>query len=790
MIKKSIILLFILVIPAIIQAQNVKANAGNINDPKVLFISSAAMGLQNSAMVVAGYELYYPGIADIGLKNGFTAISFPTKKYGAFGVQAQYFTSGIYRQGNYGISYSYPILKNKLSLGLDLGLFHFSYNENNFNLVDANDPVFLKNVGKNSLDIGISIFANPISRLFWGTSLKHINKPNISLTDADVVLPIKIQSGLMFNHSIVSPLINVEYFDERLDIDVGLERWLFNNQAMLRANYNAHYLDAAAGFIIHTSHNWIRFDYEFRYPFSDLSTISNNFHQFMITYSFWQNKPDFEMEIHPIKRVIYAGEDAKYDISIRRLAGFEGQVQLSMFEPDTNIYLSFIPEVIDDKNKSHLRLTTSKYFKPGEYSYKVKAFSQRLEKKCHIDFEIKAKPKISGEVFASVDTSIIKETTTLLSHDPLLPYIFFNENQSELSPDRYKILNPERNPLDKFLFFPENLLSISSKYENTLNVIAKRLRDNPQMQIKVVGYNSGWGEEKGNLALSKSRAQTVCDYLIKNCGVKSDQLIVDAQQLPPDPAKNTDPLGREENQRVEITCLLNSKPILEPITTETSEITTLDSVCIFQIENLLSEVALSNWKLFIVEEPNDTFKVFQGESLSDGQKITWDWKNETGMSVSVDKEYRYQLNLVDSLGQNFTTDWKSIHIKKVSEIKEQIKDKKIEKNRLILFKYDRAEMVSSSELLQKELETINQKLQDNTKATLLIQGHTDIIGQPDYNMNLSIRRAKSVAEYFRRRKISESRLKIEGFGITKPLMNNNLPEGRMINRRVEIYIIY
>ena len=92
--------------------------------------------------------------------------------------------------------------------------------------------------------------------------------------------------------------------------------------------------------------------------------------------------------------------------------------------------------------------------------------------------------------------------------------------------------------------------------------------------------------------------------------------------------------------------------------------------------------------------------------------------------------------------------------------------------------------------LREELDLNVGKLQDNPSATLLIQGHTDVIGDPDYNQRLSLRRAESVAKYFMDRGIAKSRITYQGFGMSKPLINNNLPEGRMMNRRVEIYILY
>ncbi len=191
----------------------------------------------------------------------------------------------------------------------------------------------------------------------------------------------------------------------------------------------------------------------------------------------------------------------------------------------------------------------------------------------------------------------------------------------------------------------------------------------------------------------------------------------------------------------------------------------------------------------IFEGQQDTFKIFEGMN-SIKTNIDWDWKNDVGQSVSIGKSYCYQLSLWDDFGQKYTTNWKEIQVESTSEIAREYIQTNIEKTRLILFKYDRDDMDLSFRSLREELELNVQKLQNHSEATLLIQGHTDVIGDLDYNVKLSLRRAESVARYFMDHGISKSRIAYEGFGMNKPLMENNLPEGRMMNRRVEIFILY
>jgi len=74
------------------------------------------------------------------------------------------------------------------------------------------------------------------------------------------------------------------------------------------------------------------------------------------------------------------------------------------------------------------------------------------------------------------------------------------------------------------------------------------------------------------------------------------------------------------------------------------------------------------------------------------------------------------------------------------------------------------------------------------KMRLEIHGHTDNVGEDEYNMKLSERRASAVVSYLIQNGISSSRLEYKGFGSSKPIASNETEEGQQENRRVEVYI--
>jgi outer membrane protein OmpA-like peptidoglycan-associated protein len=78
-------------------------------------------------------------------------------------------------------------------------------------------------------------------------------------------------------------------------------------------------------------------------------------------------------------------------------------------------------------------------------------------------------------------------------------------------------------------------------------------------------------------------------------------------------------------------------------------------------------------------------------------------------------------------------------------------------------------------------------LQKNPALRLRIVGHTDNVGQPDYNLKLSARRATNVlAALVTRYGVAPDRLSSTGAGQTEPVASNDDEAGRATNRRVEL----
>ncbi len=100
----------------------------------------------------------------------------------------------------------------------------------------------------------------------------------------------------------------------------------------------------------------------------------------------------------------------------------------------------------------------------------------------------------------------------------------------------------------------------------------------------------------------------------------------------------------------------------------------------------------------------------------------------------------------------------------------------------IRFEFDSAEIQRAD---YTQLEQVARFLKENPGLTLTGEGHTDNVGAPGYNQELSLRRAQAVVRFLNERYgIPLDRMTAVGYGATRPIAPNDTEEGRAQNRRV------
>ncbi|WP_316817846.1 OmpA family protein [Pedobacter nyackensis] len=109
----------------------------------------------------------------------------------------------------------------------------------------------------------------------------------------------------------------------------------------------------------------------------------------------------------------------------------------------------------------------------------------------------------------------------------------------------------------------------------------------------------------------------------------------------------------------------------------------------------------------------------------------------------------------------------------------------------VLYEFNKAELTPDSKEKLDHLYTI---MVDNPTIEIELSSHTDSKGSDAYNLDLSERRAKSCVDYLIEKGIATNRMTSKGYGETRPVAPNELPngadnpDGRALNRRTEFKV--
>ena len=374
----------------------------------------------------------------------------------------------------------------------------------------------------------------------------------------------------------------------------------------------------------------------------------------------------------------------------------------------------------------------------------------------------------------------IEEVTTIDS-SPLLNYVFFETGQSDI-PSRYATLSSQA---DTKAFNESQLKDTMEKYTHVLNIIGSRLRANPEARIKIVGCNSNRGDEYNRKDLSRSRAESVRAYLKYIWGIESARMDLEARNRPAVASASSVDEGRAENQRVEI--YSESPALLDTIkSTYVENISNAQEVRV--LPQIQSGYDLARWTVALV---------------GDGTLI-----DSTAGQGDLMPTYQFNLNDIglgrirgyENIGANIEVEDKKGHtykthastsvrfIRREERVAKKEGYKVMEKYALILFDFNRADIKDRNRAV---LDRIVTRIKEVPTARVTIEGHTDTIGKEVYNIDLSKRRAKAAYDMITAGgNMNSENITYEGAGPHNPLFDNNMPEGRALNRTVTVTLEY
>ncbi len=359
--------------------------------------------------------------------------------------------------------------------------------------------------------------------------------------------------------------------------------------------------------------------------------------------------------------------------------------------------------------------------------------------------------------------------TTITEAYPILPYIFFDKESSVLKFDYSK--NTQTN-------FDETHLSHNSIeiYHNLLNIIGSRLSKNKYLKIRIIGYTDGEEIENDEerLKLTEARANTIADYLIKNWKIDKKQIKIIARDEPKLKTSSEYDEGSAENRRVEI---------------ESDDIEIFQPIVLTKFKEY--EILSKSLDMKFSSEDLDSI-IIQNESLNQmnvSKKNLFD-RNRTTEIINIDSNLIKSINKRISEGKDieFSVDFlaydQSQNTTIAITINKQKNTHELQRLNLIVFDFDKFKINQNNEKILKNF--VSNSIKENSEIRII--GSTDILGAPEYNMQLSQQRAEATKNYLQSLNMDAKFNQVEGIGNTKLKYDNSTPEGRFYSRTVLIEV--
>jgi outer membrane protein OmpA-like peptidoglycan-associated protein len=385
-----------------------------------------------------------------------------------------------------------------------------------------------------------------------------------------------------------------------------------------------------------------------------------------------------------------------------------------------------------------------------------------------------------GSLTLQPATVTIEELTTIDS-SPFLNYIYFKTGESEI-PSRYTVLKSQSEAQS---FDESNLKDTMEKHHNILNIIGRRLLNHPDAGIRIVGCNSNRDEEQGKTELSRSRAEAVRAYLKYIWGIEGSRMQAEARNLPAVASTSSRIEGREENQRVEI---YSESPGLLDIVKSTYVQEISDAEQFLIQPRILSGYEIDQWTIKLTGD-GTLIESWQGRGdIEPAYQLSL---ADVGLhKISAYRTVTARVEATDRKGQTaLAAAEANIQFIKRQERKAQKQGYRVqEKYALILFDFDRSDIKEQNKEI---VDRIVARIKQIPTATIRIAGHTDTIGQEAYNLDLSTRRAKTAYDYILAGGVpAGDNITYAGIGPHDALFDNELPEGRALNRTVTVTLEY
>lgn len=377
-------------------------------------------------------------------------------------------------------------------------------------------------------------------------------------------------------------------------------------------------------------------------------------------------------------------------------------------------------------------------------------------------------------VIASLTTVPLEIRETVVTQTfPLLPYVFFDSASAALRPT-YRQTSSIAGFNEQEL--PRETLPI---YYRILDVIGSRMRTMKGATLDITGTSDGVEGSGADVrsALARDRAGSVASYLTMRWGIEASRLRVRTSDRPAVASNELYAEGAEENRRVELAS--NDAKLLDPIVhTRFNEYVPVQSRHEFSTDVTNPERA-DGWTLDV--RRGSTPLARRNGPLMPPSKITFDLTQEMTNQLGP------IIGNVDTLSANLNIRqprYSDANAATTFPLVKTVSNFEVSRLSLIVFDYDRADISAQNQEMMRRVVTAA----TGNGSTATIIGSTDLLGELEHNIELSVQRAKSVENFVRSIAPTLQIMDVKGVGPNATLFDNSLPEGRFYCRTVTLQI--
>jgi outer membrane protein OmpA-like peptidoglycan-associated protein len=395
-------------------------------------------------------------------------------------------------------------------------------------------------------------------------------------------------------------------------------------------------------------------------------------------------------------------------------------------------------------------------------------------------------PEVAGDADFSVRApNVVTESRRLNETFPIRNYIFFDAGSTEI-PARYKRVTSGDSFREDQLIKPSaetggtDAVQVRSRrqmevYYQVINVFGDRLRRNPNASIKLTG------SANGDVAAGKKMAENVKDYLVTTFGIDAKQISTQGAAMPTHKSGTGSSQGEDrkmidaENYRVEIEGTPDD--LLQPVKITSVQEEPVDNDIVFTVP---PRDDIAYWNVIITERGGQpqTYGPYRNVSMA---------RIDSKSLLGGKREARYMAKVTATTKSNQTVESpeKEFRLVRADGDEEQTGTRYS-----ILFEFDDSKTVQTYESFLAN--TVAPAIPNG--ASVIIHGHTDITGDPDYNAKLSQRRSDEAQKILTRELTKAGKVvtfDTYGFGEDerRSPFNNTLPEQRYYNRTVVIEVV-